>query len=60
LLDYQKKMLKERVQKGKPMNVATNQGDSVNVVFVFQEAEETEEVILNAAQLVALLNSKQV
>lgn len=53
-------MLKERVQKGKPMNVATNQGDSVNVVFVFQEAEETEEVILNAAQLVALLNSKQV
>ncbi|RHW30036.1 hypothetical protein D1B32_19370 [Oceanobacillus profundus] len=37
-----------------------NQGDLVNVVFVFQKNEETEEVTLNTAQLMALLNAKQV
>ena len=42
------------------MNVTMNQGDLVNVVFVFQKNEETEEVTLNTAQLMALLNSKQV
>ncbi|MCM3400063.1 hypothetical protein [Oceanobacillus profundus] len=42
------------------MNVTMNQGDLVNVVFVFQKNEETEEVTLNTAQLMALLNAKQV
>ena len=42
------------------MNVTMNQGDLVNVVFVFHKNEETEEVTLNTAQLMALLNSKQV
>ena len=37
-----------------------NQGDLVNVVFVFHKNEETEEVTLNTAQLMALLNAKQV
>ncbi|PAE27859.1 hypothetical protein CHI07_17635 [Paenibacillus sp. 7884-2] len=37
-----------------------NQGDLVNVVFVFQKNEETEEVTLNTAQIMALLNAKQV
>ena len=42
------------------MNVTMNQGDLVNVVFVFHKNEETEEVTLNTAQLMALLNAKQV
>lgn len=42
------------------MSVVTNQGDSINVVFVFQRDEQVEEVTLNSAQLTALLNSKQV
>ena len=42
------------------MNVTMNRGDLVNVVFVFQKNEETEEVTLNTAQLMALLNAKQV
>ena len=42
------------------MNVTMNQGDLVNVVFVFQKNEETEEVTLNTAQIMALLNAKQV
>ena len=42
------------------MNVTMNQGDLVNVVFVFQKNEETEEVTLNTARLMALLNAKQV
>ena len=42
------------------MSVATNQQDSVDVVFVFQKNELTEEVALNTAQLSALLDSKQV
>ena len=49
-----------RKRGGKLMSVATNQGDSVKVVFVFQKNELTEEVTLNSAQLSALLNSKQV
>ncbi|MFC0015066.1 MULTISPECIES: hypothetical protein [Allobacillus] len=42
------------------MTVATNQGDSVKVVFVYQKNEQTEEVTLNSAQLSALLNAKQI
>ncbi|RLL41312.1 hypothetical protein D8M04_17465 [Oceanobacillus piezotolerans] len=42
------------------MSIATNQGDSVTVVFVYQKDEQFEEVNLNSAQLTALLNSKQV
>lgn len=42
------------------MSVVTNQGDSINVVFVFQRDEQVEEVTLNSAQLTALFNSKQV
>lgn len=42
------------------MSVVTNHGDSVKVIFVFQKNEEVEEVELNSAQLMALLNSKQV
>lgn len=42
------------------MNVVTNQGDSVKVIFVYQEKEQVEEVTLNTAQLTALLNSQQV
>jgi len=42
------------------MRVATNQSDSVKVVFVFQKDEQVEEVTLNSAQLTALLNAKQV
>nr|WP_289039212.1 hypothetical protein [uncultured Allobacillus sp.] len=42
------------------MSVATNQGDSVKVVFVYQKNEQTEEVTLNSAQLSALLNAKQI
>ncbi|TCT19321.1 hypothetical protein EDD68_1184 [Melghiribacillus thermohalophilus] len=42
------------------MSVAVNQSDSVNVVFVFQKNEETEEVTLNTAQVMALLHAKQI
>ncbi|GIN13028.1 hypothetical protein MKZ19_21730 [Shouchella clausii] len=42
------------------MSVATNQGDFVKVVFVFQKNEQVEEVTLNSAQLTALLHAKQV
>ncbi|SES17212.1 hypothetical protein SAMN04487944_12181 [Gracilibacillus ureilyticus] len=42
------------------MSIATNQADSVKVVFVDQKNEQVEEVTLNSAQLMALLNSKQV
>lgn len=42
------------------MEITANQGDYVCVVFVFQKTEQTEEVQLNAAQLTALLQAKQV
>ncbi|MFD2629895.1 hypothetical protein [Oceanobacillus kapialis] len=42
------------------MEITENQGDHVCVVFVFQKTEQTEEVQLNAAQLTALLQAKQV
>ncbi len=42
------------------MSIVTNHGDSVKVVFVFQKSEQVEEVILNSAQVTALLSSKQV
>ncbi|WP_338442439.1 hypothetical protein V5F86_10220 [Bacillus spizizenii] len=41
------------------MNMAKD-GDTINVVFVYQKNEQIEEVDLNSAQLSALLNSKQV
>ncbi|MEW9676078.1 hypothetical protein ABRT01_07835 [Lentibacillus sp. L22] len=42
------------------MSVVTNYADSVKVVFVYQKNEQVEEVTLNSAELIALLNSKQV
>ncbi len=42
------------------MSVATNQGESITVVFVYQKTEQTVEITLNSAQLTALLKSKQV
>lgn len=42
------------------MNAASNQDESITVVFVYQKTEQTVEMTLNSAQLKALLNSNQV
>ncbi|WP_277678912.1 hypothetical protein [Gracilibacillus dipsosauri] len=42
------------------MSIVSSQGDSITVVFVYQKNEQTEELTLHSAQLLALLNAKQV